>query len=61
MSENNLFGGPRTLITVALVVLIVAILAVIATFVVRGIMGPPEGTPPAAAALTSIVVQLQSV
>ena len=59
MSENNLFGGPRTLITVALVVLVVAILAVAATFLVRGLLGPPEGTPPAANVSSSTAFQLQ--
>lgn len=41
-----MFGGPRTLLTVALIVVIVAIVAAIATLVVRAALGPPEGDSP---------------
>jgi hypothetical protein len=53
MSSNNLFGGPRTILVAMLVVIVVALIAVAATFLVRGIMGPPEGPPPASVVPTS--------
>ncbi len=46
MSSNDLFGGPRRLLTVVAVVVVVALLAALATLVVRQILGPPEGPSP---------------
>lgn len=46
MSSNDLFGGPRRLLTVIAVVVAVVILAVIATLVIRELLGPPEGQSP---------------
>ncbi|MGU3436221.1 hypothetical protein ACNHUS_24785 [Actinomycetes bacterium M1A6_2h] len=55
MSSNNLFGGPRTILVAMLVVLAVALIAVAATFLVRGVMGTPDGPPPASVVTTTSV------
>ncbi|MGA9871028.1 MAG: hypothetical protein WBQ44_07795 [Rhodococcus sp. (in: high G+C Gram-positive bacteria)] len=46
MSSNDLFGGPRRLLTVVAVIVVVAILAALATLLVRHLLGPPEGPSP---------------
>lgn len=53
MSSNDLFGGPKRLLTVVAVIVVVAVLAAGATLLVRQLLGPPEGpspydTPPSA-------------
>ncbi len=46
MSSNDLFGGPKRLLTVVAVIVVVALLAAVATLVVRAALGPPEGPSP---------------
>jgi hypothetical protein len=46
MGSNDLFGGPRRLLTVIAVVVVVALLAALATLIVRQVLGPPEGPSP---------------
>lgn len=46
MSSNDLFGGPKRLLTVIAVIVVVALLAAIATLLVRQALGPPDGPSP---------------
>lgn len=46
MSSNDLFGGPKKLLTVVAVIVAVAVLAALATLLVRHLLGPPEGPSP---------------
>lgn len=46
MSSNDLFGGPKRLISVIAVIVAVAVLALLATLLVRHVLGPPEGPSP---------------
>lgn len=46
MSTNDLFGGPKRLLTVVAVIVVVTLLAAVATLLVRHILGPPEGPSP---------------
>lgn len=46
MGSNDLFGGPKRLLTVIAVIVVVAVLAALATLLVRHLLGPPEGPSP---------------
>lgn len=46
MSSNELFGGPKRILSVVAVIVVVAVLAALATLLVRHLLGPPEGESP---------------